>query len=367
MSEQTTQPPAPAPSSDKTNVPLEHHYHHEAEKTELEKWLVKLGEKLKPYKNQLLIGVIAFAVALVAVPLILQSASSNQTEQWEEFVGYSTPEDFAQLAEKNPDSTVAAWALLQAGRGYLGEGMSNALSNREVSDTRLNEAVEAFETLLKNSNAPDKAREEALLGLGTAREVLGGGDPAPAIEAYQNLLKEFPDSIHKAWVEQRVTVLEQDQTQDFYAWFREQNPKPSDRALPSDLLNDIPPPPEKSDLDLLSDPELILPPTGEGAENTNTVPTEEEMKAKEETTEEKAPEKGTEAKPFPAPGGAEKTEEVKESAESSEAKPAEPVSTEPAKAEKPAEPEAEAAPEGSEAGASEASTEDSPAETTENK
>ena len=230
--------------------------------------------------------------------------------------------------------------------------MSNALSNREVSDTRLNEAVEAFEELLKNSKAPAKAREEALFGLGTAREVLSGSDPAPAIEAYQKLMKEFPESIHKAWVEQRILVLEKKPTQEFYAWFREQNPKPSDRQLPSDLLNNLPEPPETSDLDLLSDPSLILPPTGTGAENENTVPTDEEMKAKEEAEKDSKP-----AKPFPAPEGKAKPEDAKPAAPKTD-KPTE--EAKPTETDKPVE-----TPEKTESPKPEATPEPAPAETPE--
>lgn len=351
MSEQTTQPPAPA-TSDDPNAPPEHHYHHEAEKTELEKWLTSLGKKLKPYANQILLGVIALVVVCVTVVFISNSSKSGSAEQWEKFVGYSAPEDFSALAEKDSDSAVGAWALLQAGKGYLQEGMTNALSNREVSDTRLNEAVEAFEKLLKNSNAPAKAREEALFGLGTAREVLAGGDPAPATEAYQKLLKEFPESIHKPWVEQRIKVLEETPTQEFYAWFRKQDPKPSDRQLPSDLLNNLPEPPETSDLDLLSDPSLILPPTGEGADNENTVPTDEEMKAKEEADKDSKP-----AKPFPAPEGEAKPED---------AKPAQPAPEKPAEEAKPAETEKPAeTPAKTETPKPETKSEPAPAETPE--
>lgn len=322
MSEQTTQTPAPATSNEAQGAP-EQHYHHEAEKTELEKWLTSAGKKLKPYANQILLGAIALTVVVVTVLFITSSSQSGSAEQWEQFVSYSTPEDYATLAEDNSDSSVGSWALLQAGKGFLREGMSNALSNREVSDTRLNEAVEAFEKLLKNGSAPAKAREEALFGLGTAREVLAGGDPAPAIEAYQKLLKEFPESIHKAWVEQRIQALEKEPTKEFYAWFREQNPKPSDRKLPSDLLPDLPEPPETSDLDLLDDPTLILPPTGAGEENQNTVPSDEEMKTQKEAEKDSKP-----AKPFPTSegeaDGGETEKPATEPAETQE-KPAEPA------------------------------------------
>lgn len=279
MSEQTQQSPIPA-TTDAQGT--EHHFQHEAEKTELEKWIQSGLEKAKPYSNQLLMGVIGLVVLVIAFTFWAQSTGSARTAQWEEFVEQRVPDDYLQLAKENPDSSVSSWALLQAGRGYLQEGMRNALTNREASDARLNEAVEAFDALVKKADAPPKAREEALFGLATAKEVLSASDPGEAVQAYQKLIDDFPESRHVPWAQQRVQELNEDSTQQFYAWFREQNPKPEDRPLPGDLLPQDNKPAEVGNLDLLDDSTMKLPPTGVGAENTNTVPPESEKTDKPE-------------------------------------------------------------------------------------
>lgn len=319
MSEQTQQPPAPAAPDNESQEP-EHHFQHEADKTELEKWLKAGLSKVEPYSNYLLIGFIGVAVILVAGIFWTQSAGSSRTAEWEEFVENRAPEDYIELAEKSSDSPVGAWALLQAGRGFLQEGMRNSLSNREVSDARLQEASDAFEKLLNRSNAPSTSREEALLGLGTAREVLEGGNPSSAIEAYQKLVDGFPESRHVPWAMERINELQKESTQEFYAWFRKQNPKPGDRSLPSDFLPKNSAIPELGLLDLLEDSKLNLPPAGDGDANTNKVPTEEEMKKEAANSDEKD---SKIAKPFPTKEGDEKPAE-KPKAETPKEKEAEP-------------------------------------------
>lgn len=335
MSEQTTQSSAqPSPES---QVP-EHHFQHEADKTELEKWVNAALTRMEPYSNQILLGFIGIAVVLVSGIVIYRTTSSSQQADWEKFVEYSTPEDFASIAEKHKDGSIAAWALLRAGKGYLQEGMRNVLTNREISDTRLQSAVDAFDKLLKNSDAPPKAREEALFGLATAQEVLEGGDPSSAVAAYKKIVDNFPESTHVAWAKQRIVELGKRPNQEFYAWFREQNPKPGDRALPSDLLQNISTPPAKTDLDLLQDPTLILPPTGTGAKNENTVPSDAEMKANPES----APKADTSppAKPFPAPG----EEAPSPVANPENPQPAKSINDQPAKKSKESPPETKAEP-----------------------
>lgn len=323
MSEQTKQSPIPATTDGQTP---EHHFQHEAEKTELEKWIQTGLEKAKPHSNQLLMGVIGLVVLIVAVAFWAQSTGSARTAQWEEFVEQRVPDDYLELAKENPDSSVSSWALLQAGRGYLQEGMRNALTNREASDERLNEAVEAFDALVKKADAPPKAREEALFGLATAKEVLSGSDPGEAVQAYQKLIDDFPESRHVPWAKQRVQELNEDSTQQFYAWFREQNPKPEDRPLPGDLLPQDNKPAEVGNLDLLDDSTMKLPPTGVGAENTNTVPPESEKADKPEGQPADAP------KGFPPAESPEKSPE-KPTAEATSPENAKPDTETPAKEE----------------------------------
>lgn len=297
MSKQTQQPPSTT-KTEASQQGAEHHFQHEADKTELEKWLTAGLTKIEPYSNQILMGFIGIAVVLIAVIVWSRSTGTARSAEWDQFVANDAPEDYLAQAEKNPNSPVSDWALLQAGRLFLGEGMQMALTNREASDKRLEQAIAAFEKLIQRPNAPDDAREQALYGLASAQEVLHGNEPSKALETYKKLISEFPESQFASWVERRIAELENPSTQEFYAWFRQQNPSPTDFREPNDGLpqqnNEIP---ALENLDLLNDPNLLLPPSGVGAENTNTVPSEKEMEKKADGDQESAP------KAFPAPGG----------------------------------------------------------------
>ena len=73
-----------------------------------------------------------------------------------------------------------------------------------------------------------------MLGLARVLEANSDGDTQPAIEAYERLTKEFPDSIYKSTVDAKVAELKTSSVQDFYRWFHEQKPKPAALPAPAD-------------------------------------------------------------------------------------------------------------------------------------
>ncbi|MEW4488737.1 hypothetical protein AB1L42_11675 [Thalassoglobus sp. JC818] len=303
----------------------EFHFHHEAETTELEKWLKSAGKKIEPYSNQILIGAIALAVVAAISIYWMRSSDASQGAAWEQFSKATTPAEYEKVASSFSNTQVGAWALLESGRGHLREGLNTALTNRESSDKSLSQAKDAFSQLLDHPHATDEAKADAIYGLATALEVLSGDDLNQAIEQYQRLIDTYPESQHVAWATQRIKDLKKKSASEFYAWFRNQDPKPDDRRLPSDLTGQgtIP---GAEELDLLipdsDDAGEPVQPLGVGPENTNTVP--EEMPADEAQQEtanpEAAPEfpSGTESSETESPAPEATKPEATSDAESSE-------------------------------------------------
>ncbi len=147
-----------------------------------------------------------------------------------------------------PATKVAPWARLREGEAELSSGIRLLFNDREAGRSDLKKAEESFEKLINDKQTPEEVRERALFGLGRCRESLpakGAGAATindPAIETYERLLKQFPESVYKDLVEARIAALRTGTAQDFSAWFETQNPKPADRAMPKDLS--IPPLPE---------------------------------------------------------------------------------------------------------------------------
>ena len=210
------------------------HYHHTPEPNELGKVLNSGLAKSEPYWNQILIAVVVLVVLAAGYVFWKRSSDAQKSVGWSEFALCRAPDDYLALADKYPDAPVGQWARLQAARQFLGEGLAQTLTNRAASDERLQQSQSAYDKLLKQDVSP-LIREEALYGLATAQEALSSGDEKTAIQTYEQLLKEFPQSQHRLWAKERIEALKAPGTSDFYAWFRKQNPKPADRPSPLDI------------------------------------------------------------------------------------------------------------------------------------
>jgi hypothetical protein len=129
---------------------------------------------------------------------------------------------------------MAPWAWINAGEMFLHNGIELSFSSRTVALADLEKAQNAFEQVLNNTSAELDARERALNGLARTLEALSDGDTQPAIDAYKQLIEDFPESRFRRWAEFRIEELGSPAAQEFYAWYHEQSPDPADRPLPSD-------------------------------------------------------------------------------------------------------------------------------------
>ena len=210
------------------------------------------------------------------------------------------------------------------------------MTNRKASDDSLENGKTQLDKLLKSTTTPDEVREQALSQMAVCLESLCDGDVKPVVEAYDQLLKKFPDSHYAPWAKHRLEELKKPATGEFYAWFRKAKPAPPERPKPQDVKpSDLP------NIKLTPDEGDPLPPSSSG-----TTPATPETKPVEGSTP--APEapavEGTPAKPE-APATEAKPAETP--ADPPAEKPADPPAAEAAKpaeaaTEKPAEPAAEA-------------------------
>jgi hypothetical protein len=195
----------------------------------INRWL----DKIEPYSNHILAGIVVATVVAVGVILWARSSSATTEAGWSQMASARTPDDFLRIAEDNAGSHAANWARLQAARLSYSNGIETALTDRKSSDESLKQAKDLYGELVKQNTTPE-LREEALKGLGLTSEAVSGGDVAEAIKAYEQLIKEFPESAFSGYAAHRVEELKEPQASDFYAWFRKQNPKPAPRPQPND-------------------------------------------------------------------------------------------------------------------------------------
>lgn len=209
-------------------------HRHQLAENDLEHRLGELAEKLKPYTKHILFGTLGVSVVAIVAALLFQNANADSGNAWSDFTRCENANQYIEVAEQYPGTSVSHWANVTAGEMLLRAGVELAFSNRPVAVSDLEKARDAFNAVINDSTATLEVRERALNGLARTLEALCDGDTQPAIEAYERIIQEFPDSRHRRWAEDRVQALKQGATQEFYAWFDERNPNPADRPTPGD-------------------------------------------------------------------------------------------------------------------------------------
>jgi len=234
------------------SFPMKSEHRHDLKTNELERIASDWGHASERYVQTHTNLLVAAAVVLVAVAIGViywrMSSGSYDRQGWRALSDAESTADYGTVADKYAGTKVAPWARLREGEAELSSGIRLLFTNRDAGRSDLKKAEENLEKLIGDKNAPPEVVERALFGLARCRESLPEKKAGtstindPAIETYERLLKEFPDTVYKQLAESRIAALRTGSAQDFNAWFENQNPKPADRAMPKDLS--IPPLPE---------------------------------------------------------------------------------------------------------------------------
>lgn len=207
---------------------------HDLAQNELAKLFDRWATKIDPYANQILIGVCAVALVAAGVIYWVRTNQVTQAVGWSELMDASSAEEYANVADDFAGTTVEHWARTRASWGNLRDGIRLSISDRAASNERLEEAREGFDKLLASADAPVEAREQSMMGLALTLESQSSGDTEPAITAYENLLREFPETRYAKQAKERIDELKTGESQQFYAWFSKETPSPASRPQPND-------------------------------------------------------------------------------------------------------------------------------------
>ncbi|MFM9961598.1 MAG: tetratricopeptide repeat protein [Planctomycetaceae bacterium] len=185
-----------------------------------------------------------------------RTATGRNEIAWAKYSQARSAKDFGEIADDYSNTDVGAWARLGEAERLTESGISLMFTDRKGALGELKNADEAFQKVLAKKSAASAVRERATWGLAKSTEAQCDGDTSQSIEAYQTLLKEFPNSIYKAAAQERIESLKTESAKEFYAWFHKQNPKLADTKKPMDGLPDGHPP---LDLPLDDTPEVEKP------------------------------------------------------------------------------------------------------------
>jgi len=209
-------------------------HRHELKTNELGKLAGQIVPFFEKYGNRLLTGLVVMSVVAAAVIYWQRSSRGAAEAGWTMLSAATSPDKYAEVADKFPGTAVGAWARLSEAESRLESGVQLSFTDRTASVSDLNAAKKSFEKLLEQPKLPPTVRERGLFGLARCLESLSDGDTETAVKAYGRLLKEFPETIYREIADRQIAILKTGRGQEFYAWFYKQNPKPPDRGRPRD-------------------------------------------------------------------------------------------------------------------------------------
>lgn len=239
---------------------------HRLKENELGRVVQTTGSALERHATTIVACVCGALLVSAAVIWWMRQSTVSSSAAWALLEDAKKVGDYDEVAETYKNTPAGDWAKLLGSEMYLQSGGDDLFTDRDLANTDLKRAREGFEQLLAAAGTNPIIRERAVWGMARCLESTSDGDTAKAIEAYERLLKEFPDTIYKPFAEDRVTALKTGGSREFYAWFSKQNPKPADirpkdGAVKSDLDPfDLPPPTGEADGKSKSD-DLTPPPT----------------------------------------------------------------------------------------------------------
>jgi hypothetical protein len=258
------------------------------------------GHRLEEHGTKIVAVICVLLLIAAAVTWWSRQSSSAAVAAWTLLESAKSEDDFGLIWEKYKGTPAGRWARLRESEMYLQTGMSQLFSDRELAVSVLKKAIQGFEELAA-TNPESAIRERALWGLAMAQESTSDGDTSKALDTYQRLLNDVPETFYKASAEQRIAALKLGGAKEFYAWFSKQNPKPTD-ARPKDgtLQDDFDSmfPPAKSEFNL--DPDSQKPDSAktDGTEKSETqTPDAPATETKAPAAETEPPAKPEDSKP----------------------------------------------------------------------
>ena len=279
---------------------------HQEDEVALAKILKESKPWLEQYGTTIIYGVAA-VLAVCAVGVYVARRPPATAAESSGLLMASSVEEYQTVADSAPDSPIGIVARLRQAELSLDEAAGQLFTDREKSVKTLDNAARTFGNLADRKDLNSDLRERVLAGVARVLECRCDGTDAtvkPAIEAWEKLLKEYPDSkMFKDIAESRVKTLTSDNSKAFYAWFQTQNPKASDDLLlPQDGPGKVPDVPQIDIPDFTTPAAPMEGSKAEGAKTeTPAAPAEGTPAAEEKPTPAPAEEKPAPAEGTPAP------------------------------------------------------------------
>lgn len=217
---------------------------HRPDEVQLAKILRESRPLMERYGTAAIYGA-ALVLAIAAVVVYVTRRPPATAAESAKLLKAETPEEYGEISDNAPGTPIGQAAAVREAELVLQNALRNLFSNRKVGLEELDDAAKKYRALEDDTSLGEDAGLKVAVGLARIAEARCDGSDAAtksAIEAWDRVLKSYPDSkAFSALAEERKKKLAQPATQQFYAWFQEQNPAPGDPlGLPQDGPGAVP-------------------------------------------------------------------------------------------------------------------------------
>jgi len=218
---------------------------HDLQSNELAHTLGSGIEKVQPFVQYIVGGVVIAALLAVGWGVYTSFARKNAAAAWTEYyftLNTGDAESFKAIAADHPGSAAAIWAEQTAGDEYLADGIDALYKDRGQGVELLKKAIASYEAVQSKSQNGE-LRTRAELGMAQAHESLGEIDKAKTL--YQQVIAGGLQPAITTVATNRVAFLNSQAGKDFYTWFNKLKPTP---AMPPKMPGDLSVPPTNPNL-----------------------------------------------------------------------------------------------------------------------
>jgi predicted negative regulator of RcsB-dependent stress response len=217
---------------------------HKLQQNELADYLAKTVEKIKPYQNAILGGIILVLVLILLlqwwngrVAAENEEASAAFYVALEKSANTGDATDLDDLVIKYPGTPIAGIAALTAADITLKNGCDLLFTKKTKGLKEIKQAAEAYKALLQTLRHPFLIAQ-AQYGLARAKECLN--ELSEAKELYKSIAKEQPNGPFGFLAANRLADLDRPETQEMLGKFASWTPpvfsaETSDLKLPKDM------------------------------------------------------------------------------------------------------------------------------------
>ncbi len=211
---------------------------HELQHNALLEWLLETGEKIKPYANAILLGVVVVLAGFVALKWMSSQSASREATAWDLVFAASGQGDTAELdqvVEEYGSTTAAQWAAVLAGDLQLSEGCRDLFTTKSTAADQLKKAEDNYGLAVNSENRAVKQR--AIYGLARTYEAKAATQQSPesidqAKDKYEELVGMGSECPFAEAAQARLNALSQKSTLEFYDAVAAWEPRPAAGSTP---------------------------------------------------------------------------------------------------------------------------------------